>query len=147
MNEQLLSLYSSISSNVCDAIEKYNNYTNVKNTNVHMLAVSQEYYKSQYRIMIYGKETYGWFGENDGGETIFDRRIPPILSMQLYDLFIKETLTHSMVSPFWKEYCRLHDILRNKSIGIMQSNIAKIGFEYGNTGFDRDINLLFKDVF
>lgn len=68
--------------------------------------------------------------------------------MQLYDLFIKEEiLTHKVQTPFWREFCRLHDFICNKSIGIIQSNIAKVGFEYGNTGFDRDTNMHLRDVF
>jgi len=148
MNEELLELYNSISPDVYDKVEAYNRTYEVKNTNVYMLAVPNEFYKAEHRVLMYGKETYGWFGEYNNGNTVFDRNISPNLSMQLYDLFMKEeVLTHKYNSPLWNEFCRLRDVLSAKSVGLLHNNVAKIGFEYGNTGFDHDTNMLFKDVF
>lgn len=109
----------------------------------YLLCASKNYVESQKRIMIFGQETNGWYGEKDKG--IYNETVTIQELQNLFDLHANNP-NRDGNTMFWQQFNRISEIAFNHDIGVISNNIAKIGYVYGYKGYDYNINVQVKDI-
>ena len=123
INRALLDLYQGVWG---DYLELRNNDRLSK---IYLMAVPDEYYLSDFRVMFLGKETLGWGGEFDLDEfkSYYGEWPGPVPLMRLYDQFVN--VEHGDPgSPFHCFVNRFRwNSLSQKPIPVILNNVVKIG--------------------
>lgn len=116
----------------------------------YLLSVPDNYSfeSNTFVVMIFGRETYGWGRELNNDQTDYFRmevRIEEIME-HYHKTLIKEL---KITKGFWS-YVRVLKKQIDETFGskvlLLYNNIAKIGYQYGRTGFDPDINMNFRVI-
>lgn len=132
MNEQLFHLYSSNWGNLCSAIKPIlEDDSKIKPTNPLLIYLDSEedFISADFRVMIFGQETNGWF-EGEGNWFNGDNsELKPILDN--YNTFFNCGRCWSYGGQFWNGFSKFWTMLdekfSDKKIKCIWNNIVKIG--------------------
>lgn len=116
----------------------------------YLLSVPDNYSfeSNPFVVMIFGRETYGWGRELNNDQTDYFRAEVKITKiMEHYNKTLIKNI--EITKGFWT-YVRLLKEKIDETFGskviLLYNNVAKIGYQYGRTGFDPDINMKFRVI-
>ncbi len=114
--------------NWCNSLENKNDYTNP-----YLIIPEDNYWKAPIKVLILGKETYGW-GEKEGYTK----------QEELENLYIDKINKREFEKgsePFWDFYFKYIKPIEKEdaNVGICVSNIALLGYPYGIKGYDTNL--------
>lgn len=125
MNEKLMELYSSKWNNLMNGLNSIYEDDNllIKPTNPLLIKIQSgiDYDSADFRLMIFGQETNGWYEEDDTIEGV----------LKGYSDFLKDDYCFKYGGHFWNGISRFNSLLSSKfpdkNFQVIWNNIVKIG--------------------
>lgn len=102
-----------------------------KHTNPYLIIPDEQYQSATFKVLVLGKETNGW-GESENCASVEDLE-------ELYQNEVLEKNIWGYGNPFWDFYFDyVKPISENAAhdIGICVSNVALVGYKYGEKGYN-----------
>lgn len=147
LNANLLDAFTKLLNQYRSRFIEYNRCHEVRLTNPFIPIIPDNYLSSR-RIVYCLKETFGWGKEfaADKASTIFNPQVTPNQLMNLSNRFLNDARKKGTgVAPL-RRFLELENIAKQYNASVVYTNLATIGYEYGNTGFDPEINGMLAEI-